>query len=82
MHNVEPGKVIAVIGSCMDETTGIVREKSMVLLHEINETGLVFSVKVLATDQANAAGIRSRVLTAIHNEFFKNNIRFPMKINI
>jgi small-conductance mechanosensitive channel len=81
MHSADPAVVTAVIGKCLANTGNIIQDRSIVLLSEINETGLVFTIKILVTDLANASKIRSGLLSEIHTAFHENNIRFPQKNN-
>jgi potassium-dependent mechanosensitive channel len=74
-----PARVIEIIGQCMADVPNIVHERSSALLSDITEMGLVFTIKILLTDLANGSKIKSRVLAGIHDEFFKQGIRFPQK---
>jgi small-conductance mechanosensitive channel len=79
-HDVTPSVVIDIIGSCLDDQKNIVREKSVVLFSEINDTGLIYTVKFLLEDIADGSKIKSELLSGIHAGFVKHNIRFPKKI--
>jgi small-conductance mechanosensitive channel len=74
-----PAKVIEIINHCMADVTSIVPERSSALLSDINEMGLVFTVKILITDLANGSKIKSQVLAGIYTEFFNQGIKFPQK---
>jgi small-conductance mechanosensitive channel len=63
----------------MDGVQNILRALSSVLLSEINDTGMVFTVRIMVTDLANGSTIRSSLLAGIHAEFQKNGIRFPQR---
>jgi small-conductance mechanosensitive channel len=78
-HHVNPEHAMNIIGKCLEGTENIILERCVVVLSEINDTGLVFSVKILVTDLANGSKIRSHLLSAIHAAFHENNIRFPKK---
>jgi small-conductance mechanosensitive channel len=74
-----PASVIEIIDNCLGNKANIVKERSLVLLTDINETGLIFTVKMLITDLANGSKIKSQLLSEIHAEFIKQGIRFPQK---
>jgi small-conductance mechanosensitive channel len=76
-HDVKPETVIEIISGCLNDDGNIIRKKSVVLLSEINDTGMVFVVKVLITNLSNASSIKSQLLSSIHAEFTSHNIRFP-----
>jgi small-conductance mechanosensitive channel len=65
-----------IMGDCLSEETTIIHDRSVVLLSEINETGLVFSVKILITDLAIGSKIKSHLLTVIYKAFAEHNILF------
>ena len=74
-----PENVMAIIGNCIGDDKNIFKERSMVLLSDINETGLVFTVKVLVTDLANSSKIKSQLFSRIHGEFSRQGIRFSQR---
>ncbi len=75
----DPAVVIRILEQCMDGDAGIIRERSSVLLSEINETGLLFLMKILVTDLSSGSKIKSRLLTAIYTGFNKQGIRFQKR---
>ncbi|MCX6268939.1 MAG: mechanosensitive ion channel [Bacteroidetes bacterium] len=79
-QQANPVQVIEIIGNILCDEANIIKARSLVLLSDINETGLVFSVKLLITDLSNGSKIRSKLLTDIYAEFARNDIRFPQKL--
>lgn len=79
LQQTDPVVVMKIIGDCFSEETTIIRDQSVVLLSEINETGMVFSVKILITDLAIGSKIKSHLLTVIYKAFAEHNILFSHK---
>jgi small-conductance mechanosensitive channel len=75
-HDTIPEEVMSVIGSCMDDLTDIIRPKSVVVLSDINETGFVFTIRLLITDLAQASAVRSQLLTSVSSAFGEKGIGF------
>jgi len=61
----------------MQNQKNIVPEKTEVLFSEINDFGLVFTVKLLVYNIAIENIIKSQLLSVIHTEFAKHGIRYP-----
>jgi len=78
-HETNPEEVLATIGASMDKLTHIVRPKSIVLLSEINETGFVFTIKLLITDLGKTSAVRSQFLIAVRSAFNEKGIGFARR---
>ena len=76
-HDTNPYNVIDIIQKCMQNQKNIVPEKTEVLFSEINDFGLVFTVKLLVYNIAIENIIKSQLLSVIHTEFAKHGIRYP-----
>jgi len=77
IHDSNAYTVIGIIEKCLKDQTSIIPEKTEVLFSEINDFGLVFTVKVMVHNIAFENIIKSQLLSIIHTEFVKNGIHFP-----
>lgn len=78
--DAKPETVTSIIGQCMSVNPDIIKNRSLILLSDINEMGMVFTLKILVADLANGSKIRSQLYTAIYNAFSDQGIRFPQRI--
>jgi small-conductance mechanosensitive channel len=76
-HDSNAYNVIDLIEKCVKDQKNIIPEKTEVLFTEINDFGLVFTVKVTVYNIAFENSIKSQLLSVIHTEFVKNGIHFP-----
>ncbi len=75
-----PQMVTGIIRQCLCENPNIIHNQSLILLSDINDMGMVFTVKIPVDDLANDSQITSQMLTAIHAAFFNQGIGFSKRI--
>ena len=75
-----PAQVMEIIDQCLGLIPNVIKDRSLILFSDINDTGMVFTIKILVKDLSNSSSTKSQLLAAIHGAFFNKGIRFPQRI--